>query len=254
MDRPAEAPAPDYRPYGWRARLGLIVPTTNTVNEAEWARIAPEGVTFHTSRIRLHAATDPQLLEDLSAALASLAPCRPDAIAYACTAGSLTDDLDELPRFMVGQHGIPAVATGPAIVHALRALGAAKITLVTPYHEALTLHERDFLGRHGIETLAIRNLGYGANGPAEFMRIAQTPPQVVYRIAREAHHPDAEALLLSCTDLPSCAIVDALEKELGRPVVTSNHATLWAALRCAGSTSPVEGHGRLLALPPNPPR
>ena len=248
MTKPDEAPAPDYRPYGWRARLGLIVPTTNTVNEAEWARMAPQGVTFHTARIRLHAATDPQLLEDLGAALASLAPSRPDAIAYACTAGSLTDDLDELPRFMEGRHGIPAVATGPAIVHALRALGVAKVTLVTPYHEALTLHERDFLGRHGIETLAIRNIGYGANGPAEFMRIAQTPPQVVYRLAREAHHPSAEALVLSCTDLPTCAIVETLEKELGRPVVTSNHATLWAALRRSGSASPVEGHGRLLAL------
>jgi maleate isomerase/arylmalonate decarboxylase len=245
---PAAAPV-DYRPYGWRGRLGLVVPTTNTVNEVEWARMAPEGVTVHSARTRLHAATDPLLLEDLGAAVDSLAPAAPDVIAYGCTAGSLTDDLGALTGFIERRCGIPAVATGPAIVHALQALGAERIALATPYHEALTLHERDFLTRHGIETLSMRCLGYGTNGPQEFARIAQVPPEAVYRFARAADHKAAQALVLSCTDLPTCPIVSALERELGKPVVTSNHATLWAALRRAGCNTPLDGNGRLLAIP-----
>lgn len=244
---PAAAPI-DYRPYGWRARLGLVVPTTNTVNEAEWGRMAPEGVTIHSARTRLHDAADPRLLEDLGRALDSLAPAAPDVIAYGCTAGSLTDDLDAITGFMERRCGIPAVATGPAIVHALRALGATKIALAAPYHEALTRHEGDFLARHGIETLSMRSLGFGENGPHEFAGIARIPPEAVYRFARGADHPGAQALLISCTDLATAPIVPALERELGKPVLTSNHATLWAALARAGCKTPIEGHGRLLAM------
>lgn len=242
------APTPlDYRPYGWRARLGLIVPTTNTVNEAEWVRMAPEGVTIHSARTPLHAADDPKLLEDLGAALDALAPAAPDVIAYGCTAGSLTNDLEAITGFIERRCGIRAIATGPALVQALRSLGATRIALATPYHEALTLHERDFFARHGIETLSMRFLGYGANGPHEFKRIAQTPPEAVYRFACAADHEAAEALVLSCTDLPTCPIVPALERALGKPVVTSNHASLWAALGRAGARVSLEAHGRLLA-------
>jgi maleate cis-trans isomerase len=237
----------DYHPYGWRARIGLIVPTTNTVNEAEWARMAPDGVSIHGARTPLHMADDPRLLEDLGRAVDWLAPAAPDVIAYGCTAGSLTDDLDAITGFVERRCAIPAVATGPAIVHALRALGATRIALATPYHEALTRHEADFFARHGIETLTMRSLGFGESGPAEFVRIARTAPQGVYRFARSADHQDAQALVLSCTDLPTLPVVPDLERELGKPVVTSNHATFWAALRRAGCTLPIEGQGRLLA-------
>ena len=83
--------------YSQRARLGLIVPPTNSVNEAEWTRLMPEGVTFHSHRMKLHPAGDPALMPDLLAGIELLGQVRPDAVAYACTAGSMTTPSAQMP-------------------------------------------------------------------------------------------------------------------------------------------------------------
>ncbi len=236
-----------YRPYGWRAKIGLIVPTTNTVNEAEWARMAPEGVSIHVTRMVLHSGADMAALEqDISAAIATLTPASVDVIAYGCTAGSMVSPLDRLPERMRELGGVPAVATAPAIVHALRALGASGIALATPYHDVLNDHEIDFLGEHGITTLSVRGLGIGGGGAHEYVKIARVPREEVLAHIRAADHPDAQAMLVSCTDFATLDILAQLERELGKPVVTSNLATWWLALRTAGVHDRFTEFGRLL--------
>ena len=238
-----------YRPYGRRAKIGLIVPTTNTVNEAEWARLAPEGVSIHVTRMVLHTGGggDAAALErDLAAAIATLTPASVDVIAYGCTAGSMVSPLDKLTNRMRELGGVPAVATSPAIVHALRALGARKIALATPYHDALNRHEIAFLAEHGITTLSAKGLGIGGGGAHEYVNIARVPMATVLAHVRAADHPEAEAMLVSCTDFATLDLVPQLELELGKPVVTSNLATWWQALRTAGIQDRDERAGRLL--------
>lgn len=240
--------------YGPRARLGLIVPPTNTVNEAEWARAMPPGVTFHTHRMRLHGDTESAsgraaLMADLDAAFAMLAPARPDVIAYACTAGSMVTPAASLPDALAARAGIAAVTTAAAIVAALRALGVRRLSVATPYAEALNAHEAAFLAAHGFEVLRLVGLGIGAGGPQEYVRIAETPLAALHAHARAAFVPGSDALLLTCTDLPVQTLIAPLEAELGVPVVTSNQATLWTALRRAGLADAVPGLGRLLDLP-----
>jgi maleate cis-trans isomerase len=224
-----------YRPYGWRARIGLIVPNTNTVNEAEWARMAPDGVSIHVARMALHG--------DLDAAVASLVPAGPDVIAYGCTAGSLDSPLERWREL----GGVPAVATAPAILRALQAFGARRIALATPYDDALNRHEMDFFARHGIETCSCKGLGIGAGGPHEYGQIARVDKEAVARHARSADHPAADALVISCTDLATLEALPALERELAKPVISSNLATWWLALRTAGIQDHYPRHGRLLA-------
>ncbi|MCX7153841.1 MAG: aspartate/glutamate racemase family protein [Proteobacteria bacterium] len=240
-----------YRPYGWRAKIGLIVPTTNTVNEAEWARMAPEGVSIHVTRMVLHTGsggTDSAaaLDRDIAAAIATLTPASVDVIAYGCTAGSMVSPLDKLPARMRELGGVPAVATAPAIVHALRALGARKIALATPYHDALNNHEIAFLAEHGIETLSASGLGIGGGGVHEYVNIARVPEETVLEHVRAADHPEADAMLVSCTDFATLNILPQLERELGKPVVSSNLATWWQALRTAGIDDHFADMGRLL--------
>src|SRR6056297_2383652 len=98
--------------YSWRARLGVIVPPTNTVNEAEWARLMPEGTSFHTMRMPLHADTTSEagqraLHDDLDKAMAELVKADVDVIAYACTAGSMTHPPQSLPERMQAGAGAP---------------------------------------------------------------------------------------------------------------------------------------------------
>jgi maleate isomerase/arylmalonate decarboxylase len=238
-----------YRPYGWRAKIGLIVPPTNTVNEAEWARMAPEGVTIHVARMRLHTSSpehERRLYADIEKATADLAAASPDAIAYGCTAGSMVMPLAKLTDYMAGIAGVPCVATAPSLVHACRALGAARVALATPYHDALNEHERRFLVENGIEVVALKGLGIGAGGPHEYVRIARVPREEVLAHARSVDRPEAQALVISCTDFATLDAVPQLERTLGKPVVTSNQATFWAALRAAGMDDRFQSFGRLL--------
>ncbi|MDQ0316884.1 maleate cis-trans isomerase family protein [Amorphus orientalis] len=237
--------------YSPRAKLGLIVPPTNTVNEAEWSRMLPEGVTFHTHRMKLHSDTSSPagraaLLDDLAEVIAMLAQARVDAVAYACTAGSMVTPADALPREVSERSGVRTLTTSAAIVDALKALGAVRLSVATPYAQATNDHEVHFLTDNGFEVMRLIGLGIGAGGPHEFPRIAETPLDAVVAHARAAFVPGSDALLITCTDFPTLPAIAALEDELGVPVVTSNQATLWAMLRATAIDDRIDGCGRLL--------
>lgn len=237
--------------YGQRAKLGLIVPPTNTVNEAEWARMMPPGVTFHTHRMPLHPDTTSEagkrgLMQDLDQVFAMLKQSRVDAIAYACTAGSMINPVGSLPDALTEQTGVKAVTTSAAIIAALKALGAVKLSVATPYADRLNEHETHFLQDNGFEVLRLIGLGIGANGPAEYIRIAETPLDKVAAHARAAFVPGSDALLITCTDFPTLPLIASLEDEFGVPVVTSNQATFWAMLRAADIPDRFDHLGALL--------
>ncbi len=235
--------------YATRARLGLIVPPTNTVNEQEWQRMMPEGVSFHTHRMKLHGPEERDaLMRDLDAAVAVLSQVNPDAIAYACTAGSMTIPAEEMPEMVSTRTGRRVLTTSAALVAALKALGASRISVATPYTDAVNGHEVEFLEAHGFSVAAIAGLGIGAGGPSEFVRIARTALEEVEAHALNAFVPGSDALLIACTDFPTLPLIEKLEAALGVPVVTSNQATLWAMLRAAGITDTVTGGGRLFSL------
>jgi maleate isomerase/arylmalonate decarboxylase len=181
--------------YSQRAKIGLIVPPTNTVNEAEWCRMVPEGVTFHTVRMKTHPAPHTEserriLAEDISRKVEELAPARVDVVAYACTAGSMVTPAHQLPSDVSAMSGIPVVTIAAAIVDSLKNLGAQKISVATPYHDALNDHEVAFLRGAGIEVRSIKGLGVGANGPIDYPRIAETPRPQSARMPRQPLCPD----------------------------------------------------------------
>ena len=236
--------------YSWRAKLGLIVPPTNTVNEAEWSRVLPEGITHHTVRMPIHLDHTSEegrraLVADVVAKVGELAQARVDVVAYACTAGSMINPRHALAREVEAATGVPLVTTAAAIVDALAALGARRVSIATPYHDALNAHERAFLAANGIETLAIAGLGLGANGPVDYPLIAQTPLDRIEAHVRSVFVRGSDACLITCTDFPTLTLHERLEAALGVPVVTSNQATLWAALRRAGIADVVPRLGAL---------
>jgi maleate isomerase/arylmalonate decarboxylase len=242
----------DHATYGWRARLGLIVPPTNTANEAEWNRVLPDGISVHTTRMVLHAQTDrpvaddDELAVDLRRAAGEVAQAGVTTIAYGCTAGSMTLPLERLPQIIHTATGIPGVTTAGAVVAALREVGAQNVALAAPYHDAMVHHEASFLATLGFHITATRGLGIGANGPSDYVRLRTVAPAQVYAHARATIVPGTDALFIACTDLATLAVVDALEADLGIPVITSNQATLWATLRAARVRVPIAGWGRLL--------
>ena len=238
--------------YSYRAKLGLITPPTNTVNEAEWMHMMPEGITFHTHRMPLHPdTTSPEgkagLMRDLEGVFAMLNQARVDAIAYACTAGSMINPVEALPESLSRSMGVTAVTTSAAIIRALKALGVVRLSVATPYHDKLNHHETEFLHENGFAVDRLIGLGIGASGPSDYVRIAQTPLEKVAAHVREAFVPGSEAILITCTDFPTLPLIPRLEDEFGVPVVTSNQATFWAMLRAAGIQDRFTDFGRLLS-------
>ncbi len=237
--------------YGYRAKIGVIVPPTNTVNEAEWNRMAPEGISIHATRMPLHADTSSSdgkksLYTDVEKATKDLAQAQLDAIAYGCTAGSMVLPITELSSFMTEISGRPCVTTAASIVSALKALSITKVALATPYHQALNDHEIEFLSNTGVEVIHAQGLGIGGGGAQEYIQIAQTPESEVLKHILSADRPEAEAIVVSCTDFPVLNLIPDIEDCLCKPIVTSNQATFWAVIRAAGIDDSLSGMGELL--------
>nr|WP_176461446.1 aspartate/glutamate racemase family protein [Bordetella genomosp. 1] len=238
-----------YRPYAWRAKIGLIVPSTNTVNEPEFYRMAPDGVTIHSGRaINAGPATQEnydRMARGVLEAADLIRTAEVDVVAYGCTSGSIVCSLDELCDGMSERAGAPAIATAGAVVAALRALGARRVAVGTPYIDFVNVREREFLEQYGFDVVSIEGLDLG-HTQEERRDIGRVPPQVAYQLARDIDRPDADAIFLSCTNLATIDMIERIEDELGKPVVTSNQATLWGCLRLLGLNAAVPGYGRLL--------
>lgn len=231
--------------FGWRARIGMILPSANRVAEPELTDMLPAGVSLHTTRIKLAGTSAAELLastDRIEEAAALLADNSPDLIAFHCTAVSTYDEgLEEsLKRRIASASGLPAVATSDALIAAFAVLGARKVVMLSPYPQALNDREVAFLRRHGIDVLREKGLDLPVTEHADVL------PQEWQRQIIALAHPDADAYFLGCTNIRAVPAIAAIERELRRPVVTSNQAILWHALRSNGMDDRLAGFGRLL--------
>jgi maleate isomerase len=221
--------------YGWRDRLGLVLPSSNTTNEPEFERMLPSGVTLHTARMRLSSANPDaltEMAEEVERCVDRLATAEVGAMAYGCTTGSLVKGPgydEEIESRIEERAGVPGVATAAAIKRAFDALGAESLAIHTPYIEELNEREVEFLEDAGYEVVDITGLGIEPN-----TGIGRQTPERAYREARALDHEDADVVFVSCTNYRTFEMIERLEADIDTPVVTSNQATLWNALRALG--------------------
>ena len=239
-----------YSPYGYRAKIGIITPGVNTNIEPECYLMAPKGVSFHaTKMLLLGKATEEsyrQMERDTERAAEELATAEVDAIAWACTSGSVVLPPRQIEEKIARIAGCPAATTITAVVEALKALGVRRVALGTPYVSFINETEIEFLERAGFEVVSMYGLELGVN-QEERRGIGRVPPQSLHRFARHLDHDRAEAIFISCTNVAGVQEIAQVEAERGKPVITSNLATFWHALRLAGITDRIEGFGTLLA-------
>lgn len=237
------------RPYGWRGKIGLITPSSNNINEPEFYRLAPPGVTIHTARVLLTGEMDEasfhRMAAELSRAARELATAEVDVVAYGCTAGSVILPMPQLVEAMSKQTGTPALVTAGAVVSALQAMGVRRVAMGTPYLDFVNRREVKFLEENGIEVTRYLGLELG-NDQQERRCIGHVPPETVYRMAIELDSSDAEAIFISCANLATLDVIEKIEADLGKPVITSNTACFWACLRAIGISARIDGYGRLL--------
>lgn len=238
------------RPYGWRARIGLIVPSPNTVAETEFWQMAPEGVTIHTTRLlyRADEVDDPltDMEQFLPRALEELRGLEVDVVAYSCTASALKTPHEHTRDEIAGELNLPTVTTMGMILDAFRALGVTKIAVGSPYPDAVNAAESAYFESQGLTVTADEGvILFEAQQRLRHMNLVRE--EDVEALAEKIDSPEAEAIFLSCADMATLGSIDKLEAKLGKPVVTSVQATFWGSLRAAGIDDKVAGCGRLLA-------
>lgn len=237
-----------------RARFGVLVPFTNTNLEADMTLLSPDGVSMHFSRMGGYdqdEIPDADQMHGLGAMVLDeplhlLLGVRPDVILYGCTSATLTHGpaFDQaLAEKIKSQSGAETVTAAGALVHALRTVKASSIGFASPYVPAINDMAVGFLAACGIETVARSEVSetLGNYGQGEL------DPATVFDLGLAADHPDAQAIVLSCTDMRSVEIIARLEKAVGKPVISSNQAMVFQAMQLAGIGEALTGYGQLLA-------
>jgi maleate isomerase len=238
---------------GWRARLGFLVPPGNPTVEAEMIAMAPDGVSLHFHRMLAHGTPgslegqserNRSMVEHIDDGIELLAMVKPDVIVVAHTATSYhlgrrgeADMLDRLERATGGR----VVTAFGSVAHALERLNIHKLALGTPYSAEVTSQGKAHLEAHGFEIVKFDNLRGVEN-------IYDTTAEHAYALARSVDADDADGVFLSGTGMPTVTVLESLEQDLDKPVISSASAMMWHALRLAGVGQSVMGYGRLLTI------
>lgn len=236
---------------GWKGKIGLLVPDSNCNMEPHAYKMVPDGVTVHTGRLKFGQAVTPETLRELTKDIERetemLASIPVDIVLLGCTSGTLIEgpgyDQKIISLIEKASKGIPGLTTSTAVLQALRTLGLKKIAVATPYIKAINEAEIRFLEGNGFKVTCLKGLELLNN--SEFL---SQPPYVLYNLAYNAYkeRPEADGVFISCTSVRSPDVIEDLERNIGKPVVTSTQASIWAALRKIGIKEQIKGFGQLM--------
>ena len=238
---------------GWRARLGFLVPPGNPTVETEMIELAPKGVSVHFQRMVARGAPgapdgqterNQMMLNHIDDSIEMLALVKPDVIVLAHTASSYhlgrEREADLLGRLSAASGTLVSTAFA-SVAAGLQRLGVRRLALGAPYARETMLQGKAHLEAHGFEVVSFDNL-------PDVTNIYDETAERAYRLARSIDSAQAQAVFLTGTGLPTLPVLQALEEDLGKPVISSASAMMWHALRLAGVREIIPGYGRLLTL------
>jgi maleate isomerase len=216
--------------------IGVVVPYDFALDRELW-RWVPDDISLHLTRMpyvplaatmemAIHL-SDPALVANGATEVKAVSPL---VTAYACTSGSFVGGLAGETALVAAmtEAGAPAaVTTSGALLTALRHLDITRIATATPYTADITAGLSGFLAEAGFDVVAASGLGLTSD-------IRTVPYDVTAQLVRDTDCPGAEAVFISCTNLPTYDVIAPLEAELGKPVLTANQVTMWSALTVAG--------------------
>jgi maleate isomerase len=243
-------------------RLGLIVPSSNTTMETELpamfarrAQYAPEErVTFHSSRMRMQEVTAAALLEmdrESNRCAVELADAQCDAVAYACLVaimsqgpGAHVDAENRLTKVARDEGcAAPVVSSAGALVRGLKALGAERISMITPYLPELTQKVSEYIEDAGVEVVDVVSLGVADNCAVGRLDPIDLPP-----LAARLNRSGCDAIVLSaCVQMPSLAAIPEVEARINLPTLSAATATAYDLLTALDRSTVIPNAGYLLS-------
>jgi len=234
-------------------RLGFLLPPGNPTIEPELMALVPAGVSLHFHRMVARGVTgsldgqearNRMMIDHLDESVELLSMVKPAVIVVAHTATSYTLGIEgeaALLARLEAARGVRIVTAFGSVATALGRLAVERVALGAPYSAETTEEGRAHLEAHGFRVVCSDNLKGVTN-------IYDETPERAYELARSVDRPEAQAVFLSGTGMPTLPVLARLEGELGKPVISSNLAMMWHALRGAGVATKIPGYGRLLTL------
>ncbi len=232
------------------ARIGLITLATDSASEPEWWEMAAgNDIAVYVSRIQYESNCTMETLRAMGDDMTRAAGMLPDnlfldAIAYSCTSGTTAIGHENVvERIQIAHPGTPVATPISGAVAAMKALGASRVAVVTPYTDEVNLSIRAYLEEKGLILTGMT--GFSLIRDEDLARV---PVEAVMEAIREVLTPDSEAIFLSCTGLVIVKDIPLLEEEFGLPVVTSNQAMLWESICAVRYRNPIRGFGKLMTM------
>ncbi len=227
-------------------RIGVLLPSSSSVQELDIGRVLPKDITLHVARMRLNnvdAESTLRVVQEIEHESQKLADVDVDVIIFPATAPSSRNGPgydQELIKRIKAASGKPATTASTALLEALQALSVKQIVIGAPWSASVNQTVAAFLEANGVKVLAQEALGLVRN-----LEIGLLDPQTALDIGRRVDRPDADAVMLACGNWSTFPIIDQLERDLGKPVLTTNQVSLWHALKIMGS-KPLDRLGVLL--------
>jgi len=240
---------------GYRIKFGVIVPSTNTVVEADYNRMAPHGVTFHTGRMYIEKpvmdsdasfeALLVQIRGSINVAIRDVMTCNPDSLIMGMSSETFWGGVKGNTEFIerVKAQSRLAISTGASACRAaLECHGVRRIAVLSPYQPISDRQVTRYFEESGFAVVRFK----GLRCPTA-TSIAEVPEAQLLPIIRdELNGPDVDAIVQVGTNLSMVRLADEAERWLGKPVLAINAVTLWHALRSNGIEDQLRGFGSLL--------
>ena len=228
-------------------RIGLVSLATDFNIETDLTRMYPDDVEFFTSRVRNY---NPLTIENLrrmtpgiSSAVDNILPGTDlDAVIYACTSGTVAIGIDKITELIHEMRpGVKVTNPVTAALSAFETFKAKKISILTPYTEAVNQDVADLFSSYGYEVLSIAGFGFEDDTAMTYIT-----PKDIADAAVQTCASDADLMFISCTALRASLVLDDIERQLDIPVVSSNQVLAWHSLQLVNYTKSVSGYGSLL--------
>lgn len=240
---------------GYRAKMGVIIPSTNTVVEHDYSLMRPPGVTFHFGRMFIEepSADNNDAFERLIAqirgmtaiAVRDVMTAKPDHMVMGMSAETFWGGKEGNEAFVARIRDLSGgleVSTGAdACGMAARALGITKVAVVTPYQPVADEQVRRFFTEIGLEVVRVE----GLKCPSA-TAIAEVDEERLRGVLAELDGPEVEGIVQVGTNLSMLRLADEAERWMGKPVLAINAVTVWHALRACGFADQMHGFGTLL--------
>ena len=239
--------------YGWRARLGILVPSGIVAVEPEFGLMSPEGVSCHYHRFTFTGGGSneevirglkkvEEFIADASEVISHVLPSVVAMTGTGCSfIGGWGYDQILIKKIQERTGNLPTTTTSTSVIDAFKKMGITKVSIAMPYIEEVSRAAVKFMEDGGIKVLKAKWLNKTG------FDIAEVSKETLYNLCREVNRPESEAIFISCVNLHTIEIIEKLEHDLEKPVITSNQATMWNLLRLANINDKIEGYGQLLS-------